>query len=111
MEKIKFDEANKVSPEIQTAKDKLNALQLKFVREHNIELLSKLQNELFVFAKKLRKAFPDYKEYSAYHRVLGGSGMDSKPEFLDFEGEDDEGNSYSVIKFVDNLEKKITEAK
>lgn len=105
MEEEKFETPNVLSPEIQAAKNKFNALQLKIVRAHDIESLGILQEEISEFAEKLQKEFPDdYLKYSAYH-ILGGSGMMTAAERMDFEGE------FSVIKFIDNLEAKFTEAK
>lgn len=105
MEKEKFETSNILPPEIQAAKDKFNALQLKIIRTHDIKLLGRLQEETSEFSKKLQKEFPDdYLKYGAYH-ILGGSDMMTAAERLDFEGE------FSVIKFIDNLEAKFTEAK
>jgi len=110
MEREKFQELNALSPEIQAAKDKLSLLMRKFNFKTDPALAEKLHNEIFNFSKELQAAFPDnYFKYSAYHMLIGSS-VDSKPEFFDFiNGKN--GDKYSVIKFIDGLEAKITENK
>lgn len=75
---------------------------LDFLHEDlTVEKIVNLQDDIFFFAQKLREKYPNFKNYTVYHTLIGSTipaGVETVKE--DFPGED------SVEDFVNSLIKK-----